>query len=274
MEYHNRGIKDLNRFPMQVLSLTHCKLDSSWRSDNSRAHFTRIYLPISGEGQVCCEGQELRLTPGNVYLIPADTQYAYRCDDALEKLFIHIVIPRYDRNDLFHGHKAPIVFPDTCGYRTQLQTHMGSSFLDSLRIRACLLSIVAQAVAVTNLPDPDMHHRSPLVENALTFIDSNLSSRLCADDVSQAVHISASTLQKRFRAETGIPMGRYINDRLLTSAANALYTTDLSIREVSEQLGFCDQFYFSKRFSQHYGISPYAYRKSFRPDRILYDNKP
>lgn len=273
MEFHNRSTRDLNRFPMQVLSLAHCCLDSSWQSANSRAHFTRIYLPISGEGKVCCEGQELLLTPGNIYLIPADTQYAYRCDDSLEKLFIHIVIPRYDRNDLFHGHKAPIVFPDLEGCLPRLQRHLGDSFADSLQIRACLLSIVAQAMAVSDLPDPGKNRCSALTENALAYIESHLSARLSSETVSGALHISTSTLQKRFRAEAGISMGRYISDRLLSAAANTLYTTDLSIREVSERLGFCDQFYFSKRFSKHYGISPSAYRKSLLPDMLLYDNR-
>lgn len=270
MQFNKYCTKDLNRFHMNILHLSHCVLDASWRHPNSKAHFTRIYLPIRGEGQICCAGHNTALTPGNIYIIPANTDLSYSCEDMLEKIFVHIVIPRYDRNDLFHSHKSFIVFPDTQGFTQQLQKICGGGLSDSFRIKACLFSIVAQAMETAKLPTPTNASYSELTKKVLAYIDENLSARLSAEQISTALSTSVSTLQKRFRADVGIPMGSYIRDRLLAGAADILCTTDLPIREISDSLGFCDQFYFSKCFSAHFGASPLAYRKTSVPDRYLY----
>ena len=40
-----------------------------------------------------------------------------------------------------------------------------------------------------------------------------------------------------------------------------LCDTDLSLSEISERFGFCDQFYFSRRFKAKYGETPRDTRK-------------
>ena len=59
-------------------------------------------------------------------------------------------------------------------------------------------------------------------------------------------------------------MGAYIDDLVMYSAQRRLLHTDLSVNEVSETLGFCDQFYFSRYFKRRCGESPLKYRKRMR----------
>ena len=66
-----------------------------------------------------------------------------------------------------------------------------------------------------------------------------------------------------FKKEIGVSVGRYIDDRLMYVAELELRRGEKSINEISDMLGFCDQFYFSRRFSQTYGIPPIKYRKTF-----------
>ena len=43
-----------------------------------------------------------------------------------------------------------------------------------------------------------------------------------------------------------------------------LLRTEKSIGQISNTLGFCDQFYFSRRFRQLCGVTPLQYRKKIR----------
>jgi AraC-like DNA-binding protein len=47
---------------------------------------------------------------------------------------------------------------------------------------------------------------------------------------------------------------------VLFKAEEMLIKSNLSILEISEMFGFYDQFYFSRRFKERFGISPLKYR--------------
>ena len=81
--------------------------------------------------------------------------------------------------------------------------------------------------------------------------------------------VSESTLVKLFRKEVGVPLGAYIDDLVFFRAEVLLSETQMSLRDISSSLGFCDQFYFSRRLSQRHGESPRAYRRRVQTTRIL-----
>ena len=78
----------------------------------------------------------------------------------------------------------------------------------------------------------------------------------------EATESSLSLVQKQFRAEIGTSIQKYLKDKVLTLAANELISSSVSIKEISEKYGFCDQFYFSRLFTAHFGITPSQYRKN------------
>lgn len=73
--------------------------------------------------------------------------------------------------------------------------------------------------------------------------------------------MSPSTLAKRFKAETGTTLGRYLDGLLLQKAQQKLLSTDEPIGRIAEALGFCDQFYFSRYFKQRRQETPSRYRQ-------------
>lgn len=74
--------------------------------------------------------------------------------------------------------------------------------------------------------------------------------------------VSYSTLRAAFRAETGTTLGQYHLGLRLDEARQLLVQTDLTITEIAERTGFCNQKHFSSIFKRKTGISPFAYRKN------------
>ena len=60
--------------------------------------------------------------------------------------------------------------------------------------------------------------------------------------------------------ELGVSIGQYIDSQILFRAKLELELNKLSIAEISEKYGFCDQFYFSRFFKKHIGESPRQYK--------------
>ena len=60
---------------------------------------------------------------------------------------------------------------------------------------------------------------------------------------------------------TGESPGRYQKRRRLEWACAAIYHGEQSLKQIADELGFCDVFHFSKAFKQETGLTPSEYRR-------------
>ena len=112
-----------------------------------------------------------------------------------------------------------------------------------------------------NIPFPIKPYSRDVLQ-AMAYIQSNPTIQLTGEQIAQAVYVSPSFLYKRFKAEMGISLGAYQDRFIFYRAIQLLADQQLSLKEISQQLGFCDQYYFSRRFKSQLGTTPSRYRKS------------
>ena len=99
------------------------------------------------------------------------------------------------------------------------------------------------------------------VSDAISYVRTHLTASLTVKEISEASLCSKSTLSAMFKNEVGQSVATYIEDLLMSEAQTMLLYSDRTVGQISEKLGYCDQFYFSRRFSKRFGISPKDYRK-------------
>lgn len=109
-----------------------------------------------------------------------------------------------------------------------------------------------------------MRDYSPVVQNAVVIIDSELSTNLTLSTLAKAQKVSAGYLSSIFKKETGKTVTEYIRERRIRLAAQLLKTTQLQIQTVALHCGIMDVQYFSKIFKKHTGMTPKEYRESAR----------
>lgn len=97
----------------------------------------------------------------------------------------------------------------------------------------------------------------PAIRTIRSYYYKKLTLKQLADNCS----LSVSSFIQCFKKATRQTPITYINNYRLSVAASLLLTTSISIQQISEQIGFCDQFYFSKCFNKKYSLSPLTYRK-------------
>lgn len=99
------------------------------------------------------------------------------------------------------------------------------------------------------------------VRRVLARISSDLSSRHDVPSLAREVSLSPSRLSHLFKKETGDSVMSTVLTLRLRQAARLLEHTAESVKDVSEQTGFESPYYFSRRFKQHFGVSPRRYRQ-------------
>ena len=63
-----------------------------------------------------------------------------------------------------------------------------------------------------------------------------------------------------FKQYFGLSINRYRNKRRIDRAKFLLVTTDKTLEEIAQEVGFDDKYYFSRLFAKYEGISPLQYR--------------
>ena len=103
---------------------------------------------------------------------------------------------------------------------------------------------------------------NPVIKKVTQYVQDNLSKELSLDAVAQQVNMSSFYLSKLFKEETGETFINYVTDRRLEKSSQLLKETEKSIKEITADVGYNDQNYFSKLFKNKYGLSPTEYRNT------------
>jgi transcriptional regulator GlxA family with amidase domain len=72
------------------------------------------------------------------------------------------------------------------------------------------------------------------------------------------------TFTRRFREETGVSPGRWLTQQRVEHARRLLETTDLPVPQVAERAGFGTAVSLRQHLQTAIGVSPGAYRRTFR----------
>jgi transcriptional regulator GlxA family with amidase domain len=91
-----------------------------------------------------------------------------------------------------------------------------------------------------------------------------LAERLTVDQLAQHAHMSLRTFVRRFHAETGLPPGQWLTSQRLAHARNLLESTDLTVDQIAYEIGFATAASLRQHLHAHLGVSPLAYRRTFR----------
>ena len=262
VQHYSQFSNELQRLNMDIYEMSYAILDHNWRKSGLFVPFNRIYFVCSGSADIFCNGNCRTITEGNAYVLPADSHYAFRCDETLEKFYFHFNIYCHDNRDIFSSVKEVIELKNFSEEINFLKKNWKKdSLLSVLEVKTILYKTVCKALKSKGISLGSFNSYSHIVEKTLEYINANLSSKLKVSDIANHLFLSESYISKRFKAEVGQSIKNYINDKVLNEAAISLRHTNKTIKEISDSLGFCDQFYFSRVFSAHYEMPPKTYRE-------------
>jgi len=104
------------------------------------------------------------------------------------------------------------------------------------------------------------HQKSVLVDNALKYINSNLSEDLRLDIISKNLFSNKYYLAHEFKKHLGINIGRYITLKRLTLAKELIIKGE-TVQRISIICGYNNISNFFRVFKNEYGITPKEYYK-------------
>lgn len=251
----------LKSFSLNILDHGHFVGDLTWNQYGVISPFTRIYCIISGSGWLDTDEGQIPLTPGNMYMIPTDTKVDLRTNKKLEKYYFHVTWHYVDIDILNRIGKVfslPFSEDDLNSLDGAYKSNSPSDFLLIKGLITIFLSRFINKYMPGELINLEMINK---YADIYAYIETNLSAKLTALKTSEDLNYTYETLRKRFREDNNITLHRYISNRLIQKAGINLLSSDKTIQEISQELGYDDPFYFSRIFKQKMNYSPREYRR-------------
>lgn len=244
-----------------------CSLGTQWRGTSVCDPFSRFYYVTGGEGTLRLHGAAAsvcRLEPGYLYLLPSGLSYDYFCEDRLEKIYFHVNVFLSSGLDLFFGIDRIFRLPLSRTRAAELrQLAESGDPADRFRLLGQLYEDVGQFSRLAQVQEKADRRYAPMTEQLFALLSAGPCSMTNAE-LAARLSIPESTLSKRFRQETGMSIGAYRQLLTMNRARLLLALGEKPLRQIAEELGFCDQFYFSRWFKERETMTPSQYRRLYQ----------
>lgn len=103
--------------------------------------------------------------------------------------------------------------------------------------------------------------RKDVMFHAIHYMKQNLAGSVTLEDTARQSNLSPNYFSKVFKEEMGYSFNQYLSRLRVERAKTLLTSTDLSVAEISGQVGYEGESYFIKIFTRFTGVTPGKYRK-------------
>ena len=251
-------------------ALTAC--DRSWANAGRSIitdSFNRMYWVKSGTGHVEHHGRTFHLTPGTLYLIPTDSPGRYWCSGKMNLCWCHFTASVLANAELFGFFKCEyeMKMPEqrktltNCLWDVVLKSFKSGNISDSaaadgaLRLLASFFLETVEAV--------EMKRGGEVFEKfspAFRYIEENISREIKIPELARTVNLQENYFTNLFTKYFGTSPVRYVNLQKIKHAQLLIYKGSLSLKEIAQQTGFGNEFYFSRVFRKISGTPPGEFR--------------
>lgn len=123
----------------------------------------------------------------------------------------------------------------------------------------------------TKLSFPLNNTETLKISEVAEHIAEHIDQSLTIEQVSKKFGLSPKKLQAGFRHLFGESLGNFITHLRLEKGKELIQHSDLTISEVCYKIGFSSRSYFSKSFTERFGLLPSKYKKSLSSEDLIYE---
>lgn len=232
------------------------KFNNFHLTDNLKTPVARHYFGclINGTAKIKTKNAQLDLKPNEIFYIPKGLKYQsfWFSDNKGEVKFYsfgfeispqkeNYILQKIDCSD-----KAKEIFLELSKEITAPQKSIGKLYY--------FFELVSPSMKVA-----ERSHINPIIEKAIDYITDNPHAKVM--DIAKHCNISEPSIYSLFKKQLNKTPNEIRNKILCNKAMMLLTTTDKSVQEISDLLGFSSTSYFRKTLKFHTGKKPLEIRK-------------
>ncbi len=230
-----------------------------------------LILCVEGMGWYEINGVRRPLNPNEALLIPRNTPHVYGASDTLP-WSIHWVHFTGSSADFFasqlpEGEYVLSVHLDALARICQLFTECSQALATNFVLQYMLYAsqalhhLLACLFFNNRAFSPTLQtSRFRRLDSTLAHLQKNVHRSLTLAEMADHAQLSVPHFSRIFKQQTGYTPVDFFIHLKIQEAGKLLVLSQMTVREVSYELGYDDPYYFSRLFKKVMGISPAQYR--------------
>ncbi|QSH42069.1 AraC family transcriptional regulator [Lentisphaerota bacterium ZTH] len=221
---------------------------------------------VGGDGWCEVEGKRHIIREENFLIIPANTPHKYGSTEGWSLFWVH-----------FRGTSSSMFADALCGgnYGTgcifsknrdtlELIREMIDDLNRGMTIDSCsynsmkLWHFFANVIYNVQTENSDPEN---IIEKAISLMVDKVEEVLTLEEMSEALNLTPPYFCRLFKNKTGHSPVDYFIRLKIQRACNYLNFTNMKIKDICDEIGYSDPYYFSRSFKKIMGVSPAQYRK-------------
>jgi len=232
--------------------------------------FILIYC-VDGEGEIKLKETTHAISADHFFIIPAGMAHAYYSDEQnpWSIYWIHFsgnksgIYSRFACQPLAIERSKTSRISDRVDLFSEIFRNLDRGFsLETMEyINLCLPHLLASFTHLSQFRLIKESGEKDPVAQSINFMLENVTKKLKLEEIASETSLSASHYSRLFLNRTGHSPIDYFIQLKIQRACRLLDNSGWMIADVSREMGFDDQFYFSRVFRKVMGMSPGEYRK-------------
>jgi len=264
-------LSDNHRQPISIhlAGISYC--DGTYLINRTKSEIFVFEYVIKGTGTIVYEGRKYTASEGDAYILHKGSNHMYFSDsqNPWVKIWINAsgsliekLIDAYELKDIvvIKGCNIHYLFNDFISIARSNRSIDEVMKLGAIKIHEIIAEIhehITGRVA-----------RNTDAAKIKEYIDKRVNSTITVKELSDLIFRSPAQTIRIFKKEYGLTPYAYLLESKVRMAKLLLRNTSMSIKQISYELSFTDEHYFSNIFKKITGVSPRQYRKSFKSDSM------
>ena len=267
---------DIKSLSFQLESITKSKYDSDWHSTLHTHPFTELFYVVDGKGEFNIQSQRFPVKPNDFVIINPQVEHTELSspDEPLEYIVLGInglsfsnLTPVSEGGHPFSFFNLRDEQKDILRYLNAMVQEATSQSMSYELVCHNLLEILLIKILRHQHFDLEVGKQSKATKD-ISFIKHYLETyyheSIQLEDLASMTHLSRFYISHSFKKEIGMSPMEYLIAIRIKESKILLRTTNYSISQVADIVGFTTPTYFSKQFRKSTGISPTDYREQFQ----------
>ncbi len=228
----------------------------------------RFFMPISNpDGEECTISDanlSYTLRPGCAYFIPIYHAAKVKLSSNLRFLSIQFTLEWYEGVDLFSHCRAVREIRDSRYLeRAEEAFEQENPYAAASLLRTVTQDFASCLLASMESSELDFVTRFAEFLPELDYIRQHCRATTTVEELAAVRGTARETFSRKFSAAIGVSPKQFLTRALLNRACSLLLRGNRLAREVAFELGFSNEFYFSRFFRTHTGLPPHKFRKFY-----------
>lgn len=260
----------------QLLYVSPFKFERDWNGMRHSHECTEIFFCLSGKGSFFIGDNTFTVMPYDFILINPGMEHAESSTSASPLEYVVLGLSNIaflfdDGQAGFHmgnfKEYAAFILPLLTALIAEVDkqqeqyTEASSNILNLLFIYLHRISSLKISTEKPAPPPVPANQRSAWIKQ---YLDDNFTKDVDLDALAEKFHLNKYTIIHNFRKFYGTTPINYRLDRQFQEALFLLETTENTVRQISESLGFSSYNYFTQCFQKRFHMTPTEYRRKHR----------